>query len=184
MQIMLHSKVFLNRQHSSSSKSFLINCSNVNLSRNLKKILEETFCAFLPFLLVVRHSIAPIRFSHYGSDCLRTILTVMWFSSSCLCKAAAELVLFFSLTGITLPVRAEVAIATNQATAAQGITTADSRIHYVIGIGSALLIGIILGNVVYFWRRAERIERELDELREQRIARARGKIEENDNLFV
>lgn len=96
--------------------------------------------------------------------------------------------LFFSLTGITLPVRAEVAIATNQATAAQGITTADSRIHYVIGIGSALLIGIIigiiLGNVVYFWRRAERIERELDELREQRIARARGKIEENDNLFV
>lgn len=84
--------------------------------------------------------------------------------------------LFFSLTGITLPVRAEVAIATNQATAAQGITTADSRIHYVIGI--------ILGNVVYFWRRAERIERELDELREQRIARARGKIEENDNLFV
>ena len=36
----------------------------------------------------------------------------------------------------------------------------------VIGIGSALLIGIILGNVVYFWRRAERIERELDELRE------------------
>lgn len=77
--------------------------------------------------------------------------------------------LFFSLTGITLPVRAEVAIATNQATAAQGITTADSRIHYVIGI--------ILGNVVYFWRRAERIERELDELREQRIARARGKID-------
>lgn len=75
-------------------------------------------------------------------------------------------------------------IATNQAAAAQGITTADSRIHYVIGIGSALLIGIILGNVVYFWRRAERIERELDELREQRIARARGKIEENDNLFV
>ncbi len=66
----------------------------------------------------------------------------------------------------------------------QGITTADSRIHYVIGIGSALLICIILGNVVYFWRRAERIERELDELREQRIARARGKIEENDNLFV
>ena len=47
-----------------------------------------------------------------------------------------------------------------------------------------LVIGIILGNVVYFWRRAERIERELDELREQRIARARGKIEENDNLFV
>ena len=87
----------------------------------------------------------------------------MWFSSSCLCKEAAELVLFFSLTGIT---------------------TADSRIHYVIGIGSALLIGIILGNVVYFWRRAERIERELDELREQRITRARGKIEENDNLFV
>lgn len=108
----------------------------------------------------------------------------MWFSSFCLCKAAAELVLFFSLTGIILPVRAEAAIATNQATAAQGITTADSRIHYVIGIGSALLIGIILGNVVYFWRRAERIERELDELREQRIARARGKIEANDNLFV
>lgn len=112
----------------------------------------------------------------------------MWFSSSWLCKAATELVLFFSLTGITLPVKAEAAIATNQAAAAQGITTADSRIHYVIviviGIGSALLIGIILGNVVYFWRRAERIERELDELREQRIARARGKIEENDNLFV
>lgn len=108
----------------------------------------------------------------------------MWFSSSWLCKAAAELVLFFSLTGITVPVRAEAAIATNQTTAAQGITTADSSIHYVIGIGSALLIGIILGNVVYFWRRAERIERELDELREQRIARARGKIEENDNLFV
>lgn len=108
----------------------------------------------------------------------------MWFSSSCLCKAAAELVLFFSLTGITLPVRVEVAIATNQATAAQGITTADSRIHYVIGIGSALLIGIILGNVVYFWRRAERIERKLDELREQRIARASGKNEESDNLFV
>ena len=100
----------------------------------------------------------------------------MWFSSSCLCKAATELVLFFSLTGITLPVKAEAAIATNQAAAAQGITTADSRIHYVIGI--------ILGNVVYFWRRAERIERELDELREQRIARARGKIEENDDLFV
>ena len=99
----------------------------------------------------------------------------MWFSSSWLCKAATELVLLFSLTGITLPVKAA---------AAQGITTADSRIHYVIGIGSALLIGIILGNVVYFWRRAERIERELDELREQRIARARGKIEENDNLFV
>lgn len=92
--------------------------------------------------------------------------------------------LFFSLTGITLPVRAEVAIATNQATAAQEITTADSRIHYVIGIGSALLIGIILGNVVYFWRRAERIERKLDELREQRIARASGKNEESDNLFV
>ena len=47
-----------------------------------------------------------------------------------------------------------------------------------------VVIGIILGNVVYFWRRAERIERELDELREQRIARARGKIEENDDLFV
>lgn len=93
--------------------------------------------------------------------------------------------LFFSLTGITIPVRAEAAIATNQAATAQQITTtADSRILYVIGIGSALLIGIILGNVVYFWRRAERIERELDELREQRIARARGKIEENDNLFV
>ena len=134
-------------------------------------------------LAISSHS-APIRFSHYASDCLPTIVTVMWFSSSCLCKAATELVLFFSLTGITVPVRAEAAIATNQATAAQGITTADSRIHYVIGIGSALLIGIILGNVVYFWRRAERIERELDELREQRIARARGKIEENDNLFV
>lgn len=97
----------------------------------------------------------------------------MWFSSSCLCKAATELVLFFSLTGITVPVRAEAAIATNQAAEAQGIATADSRIHYVI-----------LGNVVYFWRRAERIERELDELREQRIARARGKNKENDNLFV
>lgn len=108
----------------------------------------------------------------------------MWFSSSCLCKAATELVLFFSLTGITVPVRAEAAIATNQAAEAQGITTADSRIHYVIGIGSALLIGIILGNVVYFWRRAERIERKLDELREQRIARASGKNEESDNLFV
>lgn len=108
----------------------------------------------------------------------------MWFSSSWLCKAATELVLFFSLIGITLPVKAEAAIATNQAAAAQGITTADSRIHYVIGIGSALVIGNILGNVVYFWRRAERIERELDELREQRIARARGKIEENDDLFV
>ena len=82
-----------------------------------------------------------------ASDCLPTILTVMWFSSSCLCKAATELVLFFSLTGITVPVRAEAAIATNQAAEAQGITTADSRIHYVIGIGSALLIGIILGNV-------------------------------------
>lgn len=100
----------------------------------------------------------------------------MWFSSSCFCKAATELVLFFSLTGITVPVRAEAAIATNQAAEAQGITTADSRIHYVIGI--------ILGNVVYFWRRAERIERELDELREQRIARARGKNKENDDLFV
>lgn len=134
-------------------------------------------------LAISSHS-APIRFSHYASDCLPTILTVMWFSSSCLCKAATELVLFFSLTGITVPVRAEAAIATNQATAAQGITTADSRIHYVIGIGSALLIGIILGNVVYFWRRAERIERELDELREQRIAHAREKNKENDNLFV
>lgn len=92
--------------------------------------------------------------------------------------------LFFSLTGITVPVRAGAAIATNQAAEAQGIATADSRIHYVIGIGSALLIGIILGNVVYVWRRADRIERELDELRQQRIARARGKIEENDNLFV
>lgn len=92
--------------------------------------------------------------------------------------------LFFSLTGITIPVRAEAAIASNQAATAQEITTADSRILYVIDIGSALLIGIILGNVVYFWRRAERIERELDELREQRIARARGEIEENDNLFV
>lgn len=92
--------------------------------------------------------------------------------------------LFFSLTGITVPVRAEAAIATNQAAEALGIATADSRIHYVIGIGSALLIGIILGNVVYFWRRAERIERELDELRAQLIARARGKIEENDDLFV
>lgn len=92
--------------------------------------------------------------------------------------------LFFSLTGITVPVRAEAAIAPNQAAEAQGIATADSRIHYVIGIGSALLISIILGNVVYFWRRAERIERELDELREQRIARARGKNKENDNLFV
>lgn len=108
----------------------------------------------------------------------------MWFSSSCLCKAATELVLFFSLTGITVPVRAEAAIATNQAAEAQGITTADSRIHYGIGIGSALLIGIILGNVGYFWRRAERIERELDELREQRIAHAREKNKENDNLFV
>ena len=92
--------------------------------------------------------------------------------------------LFFSLTGITLPVKAEATIATNQAAAAQGITTADSRIHYVIGIGSALLIGIVLGNVVYFWRRAERIERKLDELREQRIAHAREKNKENDNLFV
>lgn len=100
----------------------------------------------------------------------------MWSTSSCLCKAAAELVLFFSLTGITVPVRAEAAIATNQTAATQGITTADSRIHYVIGVGSALLIGIILGNVAYFWRRAERIERKLDELREQRIARTRGKI--------
>lgn len=108
----------------------------------------------------------------------------MWFSSSCLCKAATELVLFFSLTGITVPVRAEAAIATNQAAEAQGIATADSRIHYVIGIGSALLISIILGNVVYFWRRAERIERELDELRQQRIAHAREKNKENDNLFV
>ena len=106
----------------------------------------------------------------------------MWFSSSWLCNAATELVLFFSLTGITLPVKAEATIATNQAAAAQGITTADSRIHY--GIGSALLIGIILGNVGYFWRRAERIERELDELREQRIAHAREKNKENDNLFV
>ena len=134
-------------------------------------------------LAISSHS-ALIRFSHYASDCLPTILTVMWFSSSCLCKAATELVLFFSLTGITVPVRAEAAIATNQVAEAQGITTADSRIHYVIGIGSALLIGIILGNVVYFWRRAERIERELDELRAQRIARARGKNKENDNLFV
>lgn len=92
--------------------------------------------------------------------------------------------LFFSLTGIAVPVRAEAAIATNQAAEALGIATADSRIHYVIGIGSALLIGIILGNVVYFWRRAERIERELDELRAQLIARARGKNKENDNLFV
>lgn len=92
--------------------------------------------------------------------------------------------LFFSLTGITVPVRAEAAIATNQAAEALGIATADSRIHYVIGIGSALLIGIILGNVVYFWRRAERIERELDELRAQLITRARGKNKENDNLFV
>ncbi len=92
--------------------------------------------------------------------------------------------LFFSLSGMTVPVRAKAAIATNQAAEAQGITTADSRIHYVIGIGSALLIGIILGNVVYFWRRAERIERELDELREQRIAHAREKNKENDNLFV
>lgn len=92
--------------------------------------------------------------------------------------------LFFSLTGITVPVKAEAAIATNQAAEAQGIATADSRIHYGIGIGSALLIGIILGNVVYFWRRAERIERELDELRAQLIARARGKNKENDNLFV
>ena len=100
----------------------------------------------------------------------------MWFSSSCLCKAATELVLFFSLTGITVPVRAEAAIATNQAAEAQGITTADSRIDYVIGI--------ILGNVGYFWRRAERIGRELDELREQRIAHAREKNKENDNLFV
>lgn len=108
----------------------------------------------------------------------------MWFSSSWLCNAATELVLFFSLTRITLPVKAEATIATNQAAAAQGITTADSRIHYVIGIGSALLIGIILGKVVYFWRRAERIERELDELREQRIAHAREKNKENDNLFV
>lgn len=108
----------------------------------------------------------------------------MWFSSSCFCKAATELVLFFSLTGITVPVRAEAAIATNQAAEALGIATADSRIHYVIGIGSALLIGIILGNVVYFWRRAERIERELDELRAQLITRARGKNKENDNLFV
>ncbi len=134
-------------------------------------------------LAISSHS-APIRFSHYASDCLPTILTVMWFSSSCLCKAATELVLFFSLTGITVPVRAEAAIATNQAAEAQGITTADSRIDYVIGIGSALLIGIILGNVGYFWRRAERIERELDELREQRIAHAREKNKENDNLFV
>lgn len=134
-------------------------------------------------LAISSHS-APIRFSHYASDCLPTILTVMWFSSSWLCNAATELVLFFSLTGITLPVKAEATIATNQAAAAQGITTADSRIHYVIGIGSALLIGIILGNVVYFWRRAERIERELDELREQRIAHAREKNKENDNLFV
>lgn len=134
-------------------------------------------------LAISSHS-APIRFSHYASDCLPTILTVMWFSSSCLCKAATELVLFFSLTGITVPVRAEAAIATNQAAEAQGITTADSRIHYGIGIGSALLIGIILGNVGYFWRRAERIERELDELREQRIAHAREKNKENDNLFV
>lgn len=92
--------------------------------------------------------------------------------------------LFFSLTGITVPVRAEAAIATNQAAEALGIATADSRIHYVIGIGSALLISIILGNVVYFWRRAERIERELDELRAQLITRARGKNKENDNLFV
>lgn len=92
--------------------------------------------------------------------------------------------LFFSLTGITVPVRAEAAIATNQAAEALGIATADSRIHYVIGIGSALLIGIILGNVVYFLRRAERIERELDELRAQLITRARGKNKENDNLFV
>ena len=134
-------------------------------------------------LAISSHS-APIRFSHYASDCLPTILTVMWFSSSCLCKAATELVLFFSLTGITVPVRAEAAIATNQAAEAQGITTADSRIDYVIGIGSALLIGIILGNVGYFWRRAERIGRELDELREQRIAHAREKNKENDNLFV
>ena len=134
-------------------------------------------------LAISSHS-APIRFSHYASDCLPTILTVMWFSSSCLCKAATELVLFFSLTGITVPVRAEAAIATNQAAEAQGIATADSRIHYGIGIGSALLIGIILGNVGYFWRRAERIERELDELREQRIAHAREKNKENDNLFV
>ena len=138
----------------------------LSVKKPQKKILDETFRAFLPFLLIVRYSIAPIRFSHYASDCLPTILTVMWFSSSWLCNAATELVLFFSLTGITLPVRAEATIATNQAAAAQGITTADSRIHYVIGIGSALLIGIILGNVVYFWRRAERIERELDELRE------------------
>lgn len=92
--------------------------------------------------------------------------------------------LFFTLTGITVPVRAEADIATNQAAEAQGIATADSRIHYVIGIGSALLIGIILGNVVYFWRRAERIERELGELREQRIAHGREKNKENDNLFV
>ena len=134
-------------------------------------------------LAISSHS-ALIRFSHYASDCFPTILTVMWFSSSCLCKAATELVLFFSLTGITVPVRDKAAIATNQAAEAQGITTADSRIHYVIGIGSALLIGIILGNVVYFWRRAERIERELDELREQRIAHAREKNKENDNLFV
>ena len=49
---------------------------------------------------------------------------------------------------------------------------------------SPMIIGIILGNVVYFWRRAERIERELDELREQRIAHAREKNKENDNLFV
>ena len=92
--------------------------------------------------------------------------------------------LFFSLTGITVPVRAEAAIATNQAAEALGIATADSRIHYVIGIGSALLIGIILGNVVYFWRRAERIERELDELRAQLITRARGKNKDSRALRV
>ena len=91
--------------------------------------------------------------------------------------------LFFSLTGITIPVRAEAAIATNQAATAQEITTADSRIHYVIGIGSALLIGIILGNVAYLASCGTHRKR-LDELRAQRIARARGKNKENDNLFV
>lgn len=54
------------------------------------------------------------------------------------------------------------------------------RIHGVVILGTALLMGIILGNVVYFWKRSERIDMYLERLKRERLERDKEKAEENE----
>lgn len=54
------------------------------------------------------------------------------------------------------------------------------RIHGVVILGTALLMGIILGNVVFFWKRSERIDGYLEKLKRERIERTENNDENNE----